>query len=136
MNRDVANRIEVLNYVLSAIAIAVSVFICTHEQVLGLACGALLGAVNFTAVKRIVGAQIYAQEHGKPAKQALLVFPKMLILVAAIAVCVFFLPLSVPFLALGFSILMLSIAIETIRTLSGPPSDMVDVDPNDNRSTN
>ncbi len=135
MNQDVANRIEVLNYALSAIAIAVSVFICTREQVLGLACGALFGAVNFTAVKRIVGAQIHAQVHGKSAKQALLVFPKMLIMVAAIAVCVFFLPLSVPFLALGFSIVMVSIAIETIRTLSGPTNDEVDVDSND-RSTN
>ena len=124
MNEDAAKRIELLNYGLGFAAVVAAVFVCTRDQVLGLACGALLGALNFSAVKQIVGAQVDAQKRGVPAKQTLLVFPKMLILVGALAACVFLLPISVPFLAVGFSILMLSIAIETVRFLTSPrPQD-------------
>ncbi len=125
MNRGSASRIEILNYVLGGVASLAAIFVCSQPQVIGLLLGALLGALNFTAVKRIVAIQIDAQKSGEPARQTLLVIPKMLVLAAAMAACVFFLPssvLSVPFLALGFSIFMISIAIETVRFLTNPSS--------------
>ena len=122
MNRGAARRIELLNYALGGVATLGALFLCSQPQTLGLLVGALLGALNFTAVRRIVELQMEAQKEGHGAHKTALVFPKMLVLAGAMSAAVFLLPISVPFLALGFSIFMISIAIETLRFMTNPKS--------------
>lgn len=126
MDPTAARRIELLNYILGAVAVAASIFVCTQPQVLGLLVGALLGALNFSAIRRVVEKQIAAQKEGAPARQTILVFPKMLVLFAAVGAAILFLPISPAFLALGFSIFMVSIAVETVRFMTNGPKGDID----------
>lgn len=118
MDPRAARRIEAMNYILGGIAVAVSLFVLTKPEILGLLCGALLGALNFSAIRRLVESQVRAQKTGGSGAGAALIFPKMLALIAAIAAVMFLLPISAAFLALGFSIFLVSIAVETVRFLT------------------
>lgn len=120
MDPHAARRIEILNYVLGAVATGASLLVCTQPQVIGLFVGALLGALNFTAIRRLVEKQIAAQKEGGSARQTILIFPKMLVLIAAVGAAILYLPIEPAFLAIGFSIFIASIAIETIRFLTNP----------------
>lgn len=120
MDRDAARRIEILNYALGGLAVAVGLFVLSQPETLGLLCGALLGALNFSAIRRLVEKQIRAQKTGASQASAALIFPKMLVLIAAVGAAIFLLPIAPTFLALGFSIFMVSIAIETVRFISSP----------------
>lgn len=119
MGPGAARRIELLNYALGAIAVAAAAFVCSKPQVLGLLVGALLGALNFSAIRSLVEKQLAAQKQGQSSAGVALVFPKMLVLGGAVAAALFLLPISPVFLAAGFSIFMISIAIETVRFLTG-----------------
>lgn len=124
MDASAARRIEAMNYILGGLAVAVGLLVLSRPEVLGLLCGALLGAFNFSAIRRLVEKQVHAQKTGASQASAALIFPKMLALIAAVAIAIFFLPIAPAFLALGFSIFMVSIAIETVRFVSSPrPKD-------------
>jgi hypothetical protein len=112
-------RIERTNYLLGAILVVVVAILGTSEQTLGAAVGAALSAVNFSFVRRIVEG-ILAAPAGDRARPALVMIPKMSGLMLAVALALFFLPLSAVMLAAGFSIFLVSIAIETIRFVSRP----------------
>lgn len=120
MGPHAARRIEALNYILGGVAVVVGLFVLGKPEVLGLLCGALLGALNFSAIRRLVEKQIKAQKTGGSQAGAALIFPKMLVLIAAVAAAIFLLPIAPAFLALGFSIFLVSIAIETVRFISSP----------------
>lgn len=127
MDPQSARRIERLNYILGAVAVGASLLVCTRPQVLGLLVGALLGALNFSAIRRLVERQIEAQKRGAGGFQTALVLPKMLVLIAAVGAAIWFLPIAPVFLALGFSIFMVSIAVETVRFMTnGPVSESAD----------
>jgi hypothetical protein len=123
MGPAAARRIEMLNYALGGIAVAVGLFILNQPQVLGLLCGALLGALNFSAIRRLVEKQVAAQKSGRGGAGAALIFPKMLALIGAVAAAIFFLPIAPAFLALGFSIFLISIAIESVRFMTSPTKE-------------
>lgn len=123
MGPTAARRIELLNYVLGGVAVAVGLVVLDQPQVLGLLIGAVLGALNFSAIRRLVEKQIAAQKGTGSAAGAALVFPKMLALIAAVALALFFLPIAPAFLALGFSIFLISIAIESIRFMTSPAKE-------------
>lgn len=122
MGPAAAKRIELLNYALGGLAVAVGLLVLTQPQVLGLLCGALLGALNFSAIRRLVEKQVAAQESGSGAGAAL-IFPKMLALIAAVAAAIYFLPIAPAFLAAGFSIFLISIAIESVRFMTSPAKE-------------
>ena len=118
MGPGAARRIEALNYILGAVAVAVGLLVLGRPEVLGLLCGALLGALNFSAIRRLVEKQVAAQKSGASQASAALIFPKMLALIAAVGAAIFLLPIAPAFLALGFSIFLVSIAIESVRFMT------------------
>jgi hypothetical protein len=122
MTPQALRRIERTNYLLGAILIALVAVVGTSEQTLGAAVGALLSAFNFTAVRGIVE-RVAGSADGGAARPALIFLPKMAVLMAAVALAIFYLPLSPVMLAVGFSIFLLSIAIETVRFVSGQRGD-------------
>lgn len=119
MDTKALHRIERTNYALGAVLVAVVAVVGTTEQTLGAAVGAGLSALNFSVVRRIVE-RILSAPAGQKSRPALVMIPKMTALMAAVALAIYFLPLSAVMLAAGFSIFLLSIAIETLRFVSQP----------------
>ena len=114
-------RIERLNYLLGGVAVVASAFLLPRNQSLGLFVGVLLGSVNFTLISRIVQkwlGKASESEADKTSVSGFFLIPKMMGLMAAVFLALFFLPLSPGFLAIGFSVFLISIAIETARSLT------------------
>jgi hypothetical protein len=119
MDPQALSRIERTNYLLGAVLVAVVAIAGSTEQALGAAVGAALSAVNFSIVRRIVE-RILAAPSGDKSRPALAFIPKMTGLMVAVALALYFLPLSAVMLAVGFSIFLISIAVETVRFVSRP----------------
>lgn len=121
-------RIERLNYLLGGVAVVASAFFLPRNQLLGLFIGVFLGSVNFTLISRIVQKWLGKatestesesdSESDKKSVSGFFLIPKMMGLMAAVFVALFFLPISPAFLAIGFSVFLISIAIETARSLT------------------
>jgi hypothetical protein len=115
-------RIERMNYVFAGLLIALLAALGTREQLLGAAIGSVVSCLNFSAVRRIVERTLRARAKDGGSGQAMFMLPKMMILIFVVAAAIYLLPLSPVFLALGFSIFLLSIAIESVRFIMAPPS--------------
>ena len=127
MDRTSLTRIERMNYILGGVIVAVTATIGTGAQVLGALVGVLLCALNFSAVRRLVERMMRAAK-GEPQSRAsaILLAPKLLLLMGAAAAAVVFLPISAIMLAVGFSVFLVSIGVETVRYVlrnpaAGPP---------------
>ena len=120
MDASYAVRIERLNYFLAAIAVAATAVVGTREQVLGMAVGAIVSCLNFSLLRRLVARVVAAQQAGRKSVAAVLFLPQMLGLMGAVTLAVLLLPVSAIYLAIGFSVFMVSIAIETARFLISP----------------
>jgi hypothetical protein len=115
-------RIERINYVLTAIAIAVGAVVLGRPYALGLGVGALVGSVNFSLIRRLVDRWMQSAESRRGAV-ALLFVPKMMALMAVVVLLLYLLPMSPVFFTIGFSLFLVSIAVETVRfTLGGKSS--------------
>jgi hypothetical protein len=122
MDPKALKRIERSNYLLGAAFIGAVAVLGDQPQLLGAAVGAVLQALNFSVVRRIVD-KVLAAPDGKKSRPTLVFVPKMMALMAAVALAIYFLPLSAVMLAAGFSLFMVSIAIETVRFATRPPVD-------------
>lgn len=114
-------RIERLNYLLGGVAVAASAFFLPRAQVFGLLLGVLLGSLNFTMISRIVQkwlGKATEAEGDRGSVSGFFLIPKMMGLMAAVFLALFFLPISAGALAIGFSVFLISIAIETARSLT------------------
>jgi hypothetical protein len=118
-------RIERLNYALAVIVVAVGlVVVQSRPVVLGLMVGAGLTCLNFYVLRRLVVKWTEEAASGKPGNASLLMLPKMVFLMGAVAIAVLFLPIDVISFVVGYSIFILSIVIETAYTaLSGSPPE-------------
>jgi ABC-type protease/lipase transport system fused ATPase/permease subunit len=120
MDAQGTRRIERLNYFIGALAIGATAVMGTREQVVGMAAGVIISCLNFTVLRALVAKVVKAQQEGRKSAAAVLFLPQMLGLMGAVSLAVFFLPLSPIYLAIGFSVFMVSIAIETARFLVSP----------------
>ncbi len=121
MDLSALRRIERLNYILSGVLTLVALFlVSTRDQFFGLAVGAGLSSLNFTIMRYLVQRWMQAPE-GRKGPQAFFMVPKMAALMVLIVLAVKFLPISAPYLAAGFSVFLVSIAIETVRHFTTPP---------------
>ncbi len=114
-------RIGRLNYLLGGVAVAASAFFLPQAQIFGLLLGVVLGSINFTMISRIVQKWLgKANEHegDKSAVSGFFLIPKMMLLMGSVFAALYFLPISPAALAIGFSIFLISIAIETARSLT------------------
>jgi len=127
MNAKALARIERMNYLLGGVAVAVSALVLARDQVLGLLVGAVLGSVNFTLLRRIVERWLKGAATGRGGSGYFLV-PKMGALLVAVFLALRFLPISPAYFAIGFSIFLVSIAIETVRSAAVPGDDETEED--------
>jgi hypothetical protein len=113
-------RIERLNYGLAAIATLVGLLTQSRSIALGLAVGAGLTCLNFFVLRKLIVKWTAEAASGKPGNASLLVLPKMVGMMGAVAAAVLLLPLDAIAFAIGYSIFILSILIETTYTALRP----------------
>ena len=107
-------RIERLNYILALAITLVGAVTQPQPVVLGLMIGSGLTCLNFYLLRRLVVKWTTEAASGKPGNASLLMLPKMIFLMGAVAVSVLVLPLDVIAFTIGYSIFIVSIVIETL----------------------
>jgi hypothetical protein len=113
-------RIERLNYGISAGVILLALFTQSRPVTLGLAVGAGLTCLNFFVLRRLIEKWTTEAAQGKGGNSGLLMVPKMIGLMGAVAAAVLLLPLDVIAFAVGYSIFIVSIIVETTYTALRP----------------
>jgi hypothetical protein len=111
-------RIERLNVLLAGVFILGAAALGGTPMLVGVTVGAVLATANFYGVRRLVGASLRAGGMRRAALQ-LLLMAKMGILFLLVFLAIRFLPLSPVGLAVGMSIFLISIAVESIRFAMG-----------------
>ena len=113
-------RIERLNYGISAVAILVVLFTQPRDIVLGLSVGAGLTCLNFFVLRKLIVKWTAEAASGKGGNASLLMLPKMIGMMGAVAAAVLLLPIDVIAFAIGYSIFIASIIVETTYTALRP----------------
>jgi ATP synthase I subunit len=119
------HRIERLNYGISAVVVLIALLTQTRSITLGVAVGAGLTCLNFYVLRRLVTKWTKEAAAGsKTSNAAMLMLPKMIGLMGAVALSVIFLPIDVIAFAVGYSIFIVSIVVESIYSAMRPtPAD-------------
>jgi hypothetical protein len=119
------HRIERLNYGIGAAAILAGALTQPRPVALGLAVGTLLTCANFFVLRRLVVKWTRDAAAGKPVGNSqVLMLPKMIGLMAAVALAILFLPIDPVAFVIGYSIFILSIVIDTTyAALKTPPTE-------------
>lgn len=113
-------RIERLNYAIAGIVALVGLVTQPKDVILGLICGAGLTCLNFLVLRKLVIKWTADAATGKPGNAQLLMLPKMIGLMGAVAVCVLLLPINVIAFVIGYSIFIISIVIEATYSAMKP----------------
>ena len=115
------HRIERLNYGLSAIAVIIAALTQPRPVALGLAVGAGLTCLNFFVLRRLVVKWTNDAALGKQmGNSQILILPKMIGLIAAVALAILLLPIDPIAFVIGYSIFLVSIVIDTIYSAMRP----------------
>ncbi len=107
-------RIERLNYGISAVLVLIALITQPKTVTLGLAAGAALTCANFFVLRKLIVRWTTDAAQGKQGNSAVLMLPKMIALMGLVAVSVLFLPIDVIAFAVGYSIFIVSIIVESI----------------------
>lgn len=130
---DGIRRIERLNYGLGAALVAVAALTQPRSIALGIAVGVGLTCVNFFVLRKLVIRWTRDAAAGRGGNAAVLMLPKMIGLMGAVALAILFLPINVVAFTIGYSIFIVSIVIDGIYSALRTPDD----DPRDaTRPTN
>jgi ATP synthase I chain len=120
-------RIERLNYGIGAVVIAAGALTQGREIALGLAVGALLTCANFFVLRKLVTKWTREAASGRGGNASLLMLPKMIGLMGAVALAVLVLPIDIVAFTIGYSIFFVSIIVEAtysaLRTPDHEPSE-------------
>jgi hypothetical protein len=119
MNINSLIRIERLNYVLGGALIVVMAFVLPFSGALGVVVGVILSCANFSVMRRMVQGWMRQAKAGG-ANRSFFMAPKMALLMLAVFLAIRLLPITAEGLAIGFSVFLLSIAVETVRYISSP----------------
>ena len=114
------HRIERLNYGIAAGVTLLALFTQSRPVTLGLAVGAALTCLNFYVLRRLIVKWTSEAARGQGGNSGLLMMPKMIGLMGAVAAAVLLLPLDVVAFAIGYSIFIVSIIVETTYTALRP----------------
>ena len=128
------HRIERLNYGISAVAIVVALITQPQPIAFGLAVGAGLTCLNFFVLRKLVVRWTTEAAEGRSGNSAMLMLPKMIGLMGAVAVAVLLLPIDVIAFTIGYSIFIVSILTDTIYTALKPSAR--DPNPDNANGTN
>lgn len=127
-------RIERLNYVIGGLAIIVAVLTVAKRQALGVTIGVALTCLNFAALRWLIFRWTASVKAGddKGNNRILLVLPKMVGMMGAVALAVLFLPIDAIAFIIGYSIFLPSIVIAAaMETVSPGPADEAPPAPDD-----
>lgn len=119
-------RIERANYVLGGLAVIIAALVVPSRQALGVAVGVLLTCLNFAALRWLVFRWTAAVKAGdeRGGNRIYLILPKMMGMMAAVALVVLFLPIDAIAFLIGYSIFLPSIVIAAVMdTVAPTPSD-------------
>jgi hypothetical protein len=116
-------RIERLNYGIGAIVVAVAALTQPRDIALGLAVGVGLTCANFFVLRKLVVKWTRDAAAGRGGNAPLLMLPKMIGLMGAVALAILVLPLNVVAFTIGYSIFLVSIAIEATYSALRTPDD-------------
>ena len=119
-------RIERVSYVLGGIAIIVAALVVPQRQALGVALGVVLTCLNFAALRWLVFKWTASVKAGddRGGNRIYLILPKMMGMMAAVALVVLFLPIDAIGFLIGYSIFLPSIVIGAVLDTVAPgPAD-------------
>jgi hypothetical protein len=120
MDPKALGRIERKNYIIGGLLIVLAALFGTFEQALGMVFGVVLSALNFSAIRRLIERMLAAAEDQRARIMGWFV-PKMGLLMAAVAAVLYFLPVDPVAFAVGFSVFLASVAIESARFMRAQP---------------
>ena len=116
-------RIERMNYGIGAILVAASALTQPQDIALGIAIGVLLTCINFFVLRKLVTKWTREAAAGQGGNASMLMLPKMLGLMGAVALAIVFLPINVVAFAIGYSVFLASIAVEAVYSVVRTPDD-------------
>jgi len=119
-------RIERANYVLGGLAVVIAALTVPGRQALGVAVGVVLTCLNFAALRWLVFRWTAAVKAGdeRGGNRIYLILPKMMGMMAAVALVVLFLPIDAIAFLIGYSIFLPSIVIAAVMdTVAPAPPD-------------
>jgi hypothetical protein len=111
-------RIERLNGLIAGVLMLAAAVFFSAPFAVGVAVGGVLAVLNFRGIRFLVEASLRRQG-GKRAALQLLLIAKMGVLFAMVVLAIKFLPLSPVGLAVGLSVFLISIAVESMRSALG-----------------
>ena len=111
-------RIERMNALLGGVLSLGAFAFFSTPVAIGVAVGAALAVLNFHGVRRLVGASLRRDGMKRAALQLLLI-GKMGLVFLLVFLAIRFLPLNPVALAVGMSVFLISIAVESIRFAMG-----------------
>jgi ATP synthase I chain len=129
-------RIERLNYGLGALLAVGSLFTQSRATALGVCVGVALTCANFFVLRKLITKWTSAAAKGKASNAPLLMLPKMVGLMGAVALAVLLLPIDVIAFTIGYSIFIVSIVIETLYSSMFLDGDGADDSGHDTTGTN
>lgn len=106
-------RIERINYALGGVLTILAALTQPRDRALGVAVGVALTCLNFYVLRRLVHKWTTDAAEGRSGSAQLLMMPKMLGLMLAVAGAVLFLPIDPIAFTVGYSIFIISIVIDT-----------------------
>ena len=106
-------RIERINYALAGVLVIAAALTQRQPIALGVAVGAALTCLNFFVLRRLVTKWTNDAAAGKSGAAPLLMLPKMVGLMGAVALSILFLPIDPIAFTVGYSLFIVSIVIDT-----------------------
>jgi hypothetical protein len=116
-------RIERINYALGGILVIAAALTQTKPIALGIAVGVALTCLNFFVLRKLVFKWTSDAAKGKTGAAPLLMLPKMVGLMGAVAVALLFLPIDPIAFTIGYSLFIVSIVLDTTFSALRPSAD-------------
>jgi hypothetical protein len=117
------HRIERLNYGIGAVLVAAAALTQPRSISLGIAVGVGLTCANFFVLRKLVVKWTRDAAAGRGGNGAVLMLPKMIGLMGAVALAILVLPINVVAFTIGYSIFIVSIAIDATYSALRTPDD-------------
>jgi hypothetical protein len=124
-------RIERLNYVLGGILVIAAALTQPQRIALGVTVGVALTCLNFFVLRRLVTKWTADAQQGKTGAAPLLMLPKMVGLMGAVAVSILVLPIDPIAFTIGYSLFIVSIVIDTTYSALKTPETSTPSEGND-----
>jgi hypothetical protein len=106
-------RIERINYAIGGVLVIAAALTQPQPIALGVAVGVLLTCLNFFVLRRLVTKWTRDAAQGRTGSAPLLMLPKMVGLMGAVAVAILLLPIDPIAFTVGYSIFIVSIVLDT-----------------------